>query len=100
MKAWVGYILLGLSLVIGYQGFQNARQDPATEAAARAVACDVDGGCVLQSQRPHTMRTDVIQRRYEWRSSVGPVHVVCRRELIFFGHWRCTPRRGTLEGKL
>jgi hypothetical protein len=96
MKGWVGWILLGLSLVVAYQGFENSRQDPKVETLAGQVACDVDPGCVLASERPHTIRTDVVQHRYAWNSSIGPVHVVCRREFVFFGAWNCSPRLGSL----
>lgn len=96
MKGWVGYILLAASLVVGYQGFQNAREDPATETMARSVACDVAGSCVLKTERPSEIRTDVLGRRYQWRSTVGPIAVTCRRELVFFGNWRCSSTKGTL----
>jgi hypothetical protein len=96
MKGWVGWILLGLSLVVAYQGLQNSRQDPALEAAARTVACDLEDDCELSSQRPGTIKTDVIQHRYEWGSSIGPVHVLCRRQWVFFGAWSCEPKKGAI----
>lgn len=96
MKAWVGWILLALSLVVAYQGLENSRRDPALEAAARRVACDLDPSCELQAERPGTIKTDVIQHRYEWGTTVGPVHVLCRRQLIFFGAWSCEPKAGPI----
>jgi hypothetical protein len=98
MKGWVGWILLALSLVVAYQGFENSKANPAVESAARAVACDVDAGCVLGSERPHTIKTDVFQHRYGWGSSVGPLHVLCRRQYIFFGAWKCEPKKGRMDG--
>ena len=96
MKAWVGYILLGLSLFVAYQGYLNATPDPSMEETARTVACDLDPGCVLKSERPREIRADVFQRRYEWRSTMGPLHVVCRREYVFLGPWTCEPKKGSL----
>lgn len=96
MKQGVGWVLLAASLVVAYQGMQNVRQDPAREAAARTVACDLDAGCVLQGDRPSKIKTDVFQHRYEFGSSIGPLHVVCRREYIFFGPWSCQPKKGPI----
>jgi hypothetical protein len=96
MKGSVGWILLGLSLVITYQGLQNSRQDPALEAAARQVACDLEDGCELHSARPAKIETEFFQHRYEWPSSLGPVHVLCRRQAIFFGTWSCEPKKGPI----
>lgn len=96
MKGWVGYILLAASLVVAYQGFQNTRADPSTEELAQSVACDVTGDCVLKNDRPSEVRTDVFQRRYQWRSTEGPIVVTCRRQYVFFGGWSCDPERGSL----
>lgn len=99
MKGWVGWILLAVSLVIAYQGYQNSQPEPSTEAAARAVVCEGEPDCEVENERPHITKTDVFQRRYEWKTSKGPVHVLCRRDLLFFGAWHCTPKPGSLEGK-
>lgn len=96
MRGWVGYILLGLSLFIAYQGYHTSQKAEGTQEMARSVACDVDSGCVLKDELPREIRTDVFQRRYEWRSSVGPVHVVCRREYVFLGAWSCEPKKGAI----
>jgi hypothetical protein len=96
MKAWVGWILLGLSLVVTYQGLQNSKQDPAVEAAARKVACDREDDCELLGERPGMVKTEFIQHRYQWGSSVGPVHALCRRQWIFFGAWSCEPKKGPI----
>jgi anti-sigma-K factor RskA len=96
VKGWVGYALLAISLVIAFQGFSNVRSEETTVALARSVACDVDSRCVLKSEDPEETRTDVFGRKYQWRSSVGPVHAVCRRQLIFFGAWHCHSVAGEL----
>jgi len=94
MKRWVGWILLAISLYLAFEGYRNSQQWPATEELARGVACDVTGGCVLNTQSPREVRTDVTQRRYAWGSNKGPLHVVCRREFIFAGEWSCVPHLG------
>ena len=96
MKGWIGWILLALSLVVAYQGMQNSRQDPALEASARKVACDLDAACELRAERPGKIKTDVVQHRYEWSTTTGTVHVLCRRQLIFFGDWSCEPKDGPI----
>lgn len=94
MKRWVGWVLLAISLFIAFEGYENAQVEVATEELARSVACDLEGGCVLRTERPREVRTDILQRRYAWSTNKGAVHVVCRRELLFAGTWSCVPYPG------
>jgi hypothetical protein len=100
MKGWVGWILLGLSLVIAYQGYNNSRADPRTEEMARAMVCAEGSNCARKDERATEVRTDIIQRRYGFGTSEGPKHVLCRRTWIFFGNWECQVRSGSIPGSM
>jgi hypothetical protein len=100
MKKWVGYVLLAIAVVVAYQGYVNAQNGPLTQDLARSGACDVDSQCVLKGDDPQVVRTDVFQRRYEWRSTVGPIVSQCRRSLIFLGSWSCASEKGSLAGRI
>ncbi len=89
VKGLFGYVVLGVCLLLAYQGYQNTSDPEATEPLAKAVACDVDSQCVLSGERPREIRSDVFGRYYEWRTTVGPVEITCRRALWFFGAWAC-----------
>ena len=100
MKGWIGWILLGLSLVVAYQGYNNSRADPATEEMARQLVCPQGGACVRRGELPTEVRTDIVQRRYGFGTTVGPKHVLCRRAMIFFGKWSCEVRDGDIPGSM
>jgi hypothetical protein len=97
MKKWVGWVLLGVSLVIAYQGYQNSVNDPNTQQLARSIACDGEAKCVLAEGAPSRVQTDIVSRRYEWNSSLGPITTECHRSAVFFGGWSCQSQRGSLE---
>lgn len=92
MKRAVGWILLGVSLLLAYQGYGNAQLEPETEALAQQTLCASGSVCPGAAVRPREIRTDVIQRRYWWAAQPETEHVLCRRELVFFGGWSCTIR--------
>jgi hypothetical protein len=94
MKQWVGYILLALCLVLAYQGYGNVSNSTATQAAAKAVACEGIPECGLTQEKPRAFKSNVVSRRYQWATSVGPVTTTCRRTAIFFGAWQCTSAKG------
>jgi hypothetical protein len=96
VKGWVGWILLVLSLLVAVAGFRNSRAEPETEEMARGVVCSVAEGCKRNSERPHTVRTDFVRRRYAWNTSVGPAYVVCTRKLILTGAWVCEAKQGEM----
>ena len=96
MKGWIGWILLVLSLLIALAGYRNSRNEPETEELARGLVCSGVKDCKKTSERPHTVRTDYVRRRYEWATSAGPIHVVCRRVLVFIGNWQCEAKPGAL----
>lgn len=90
MKGWIGWVLLGLTLLVALAGWRNAQVEPETETLARASVCGTDRACVVMSDRPSAVRTDVISRRYQWTTSEGPVVVTCRRAYALVGAWSCT----------
>lgn len=95
MKGWIGWVLLGLTLLVAVAGYRNAQPEPETEQLARGTVCGAVKTCVVMSDRPSVVRTDVIRRRYQWTTSDGPVIVTCRREFYLAGAWGCTAAPGT-----
>ncbi len=91
----MAYAVLGVCLVLVYQGYENAQPRLATEDQSKSVACDVDGNCVVREEKPREIRTTPVQRQYQWSTTTGPVIVTCRRDLIFFGAWKCTAAKGS-----
>jgi hypothetical protein len=98
MKKWVGWVLLAVSLVVAYQGYQNSVNDPRTQDLARQIACDGQAQCVLKEGAPSKVKTNIVSRYYEWSSNDGPITTECTREAVFFGGWKCKAQRGSLEG--
>lgn len=92
----VGYVLLALCLLIGYQSYENGRNDPATEATAKLTACSIDATCVLKAERPSAVSIDIVGRRYQFSTNLGAVKVICNRQWIWLGHWKCRSERGEL----
>ncbi len=97
MKRWVGWVLLGISLVIAFQGYRNSVNDPATQDLARKVVCDGEAKCIVAEGPPTKVKTDIVSRTYEWNTSLGPITTECHRGAVFFGGWSCRPQRGSLE---
>lgn len=95
MKGWIGWVLLGLSLLVVLAGYRNSQPQPETEALARSTAC-ADNKCTLMSDRATAVKTDFFRRRYQWTTSEGPVVTTCSRELIFAGTWTCAAAAGSL----
>ncbi|MFO0631269.1 MAG: hypothetical protein U0168_00300 [Nannocystaceae bacterium] len=95
MKGWIGWVLLGLSLVVAVAGWRNAQPEPETEAQSRQHACSTPG-CTVQGERPTVVRTDVARRQYQWNTSSGPVTVSCKRRLWIAGAWECTATAGAM----
>ncbi len=89
IKALFGYVVLGICILLAYQGYQNTSDPESTEHIAKAVACDVDARCLLKQERPREIRSDVFGRYYNWKTTVGPVDITCRRKFVFFGSWSC-----------
>lgn len=96
MKGWIGWILLVLSLLVALGGYRNSRADPDTEEMARDRVCSIAEGCKRDGDRPHTVRTDFVRRRYGWNTSAGPAYVVCTRKLVFAGNWVCEAKAGEM----
>jgi hypothetical protein len=96
VKGWIGWTLLALSLLVALAGYRNQRPELETEEQSRGVACDFQEPCTIDAKRPFKIRTDVLRRRYEWSTSIGPVTVTCRRRFVFAGNWQCVPERGPM----
>lgn len=96
MKGWIGWVLLGLSLLLVAAGYRNMQPEAATEELSRTVACSGAKSCVLMSDRPGVVRTDFVRRRYQWLTSEGTIVVACRREFYVAGTWTCTAAPGAL----
>ncbi|RMG95837.1 MAG: hypothetical protein D6705_12770 [Deltaproteobacteria bacterium] len=91
------YLLLAACIVVGYQGYENAREAPARamgEGLAMQTACEIHPQCVV-SAGPTKITADITRRRYLYRTSHGLVVVTCTRDYVFFGDWSCTSERGT-----
>lgn len=95
MKKWVGWVLLGLSLYVTYEGWRNSQPSTATETQSRAIACDGREGCTVEGAKPVAVRTDFLGHEYQWTTSSGPVTVACGRAYLFAGAWRCTAKDGS-----
>jgi hypothetical protein len=96
VKGWIGWILLALSLLVAVGGYRNQRPEQETEDMSKLAACDVGEPCTIDAKRPFKIRTDVMSRRYEWATSVGPVTVACKRRFLLAGNWQCVPTRGPM----
>ncbi len=97
-KQVAAYSVLVVCGVLVYQGYENAQPRPATEQMALNTACDFDdGNCTVRDDRPREIRTNPVQRQYQFSTTQGPVIVTCRRDLLFFGAWTCTPVAGSFH---
>jgi hypothetical protein len=90
------YVLLAAAIVVSFQGWQNAQLTPATAALAKDHACDLDSSCIVLDDSPRVGRADVIRHRYEFKTTHGMMTVTCKRQLLFFGAWACTPAEGRM----
>jgi hypothetical protein len=96
MKKWVGWVLLAITLVLAFQGYVNAQNDPKTEELSREAAQSVDTQAIIRGAHPVVVKTDIVRRRYEWQTTEGSISVVCMRSAVFFGNWSCTAQEGSL----
>lgn len=87
------YAIAALSLVIAYQSWQNASYSDEILDLSHEAAMTIS---TVDEHRPRMERYDPVRKRYEWHTDVGPVIVRCRRDLIFFGDWTCTPTQGRM----
>jgi len=98
VKGWIGWVLLGITLVVAVIGWRNSQPEPETELLARKSVCTGDKPCVVMSDKPNVIKTDVAHRRYQWTTSEGPVVVTCKREYYLAGAWGCASEVGaTIE---
>jgi hypothetical protein len=95
MKNWVGWVLLALSLYATYEGWRNSQPTQETEDLSKAEACKGRDGCTVEGPRPEQILTDFFGRKYEWRTSTGPVEVSCTRAYVFQGAWSCVAKPTT-----
>ncbi|MEM6993773.1 MAG: hypothetical protein AAF721_24880 [Myxococcota bacterium] len=99
MKGYVGWVLLAACLVFTYQGWQTRSGVAESQARAKSVACDVGRECVLAHEQPGAIQADFMSRRYQFKTSVGPVTVTCARPYIFFGNFECKSVVGSMGTK-
>lgn len=92
----LAFALLSAAAVVSYQGWQNAKLTTQTAALAKDHACDLDSSCIVLDERARVGRADVIRHRYEYQTTHGVMTVTCKRELLFFGAWACTPSKGRM----
>lgn len=83
--------------VLSYQAWRNGQLSTQTEALAKQHACDVDPTCMVTEDRPRLGKADVINHRYEFMTTMGIKTVTCKRDLIFFGDWKCSAAAGPIN---
>lgn len=91
------FVLLGVFLLLSYQAWQNAQTTPELQKLAKDHACDLDSTCMVLDDRPRLGKTDVVRHRYEFNTTQGVMTVTCKRALMFFGEWSCTPTPGRID---
>ena len=92
----LAFALLAISGVISYQAWNNAKLTVASMDLAKEHACDLDSSCIVLDDKPRVGKADVIQHRYEFNTTHGMMTVTCKREMVFFGEWSCSPELGRL----
>jgi hypothetical protein len=88
--------LLAISGFISYQAWTNAKLTTASMDLAKQHACDLDSSCIVLDDKPRIGKADVIQHRYEFKTTHGIMTVTCKRELYFLGDWACSTEKGQL----
>jgi hypothetical protein len=88
--------LLAISGFISYQAWTNAKLTTASMDLAKQHACDLDSSCIVLDDKPRIGKADVIQHRYEFKTTHGIMTVTCKRELYFLGDWKCSAEKGQL----
>ena len=91
-----GIVLLAGSALLSFQAWNNAKLTPESMAMAKDHACDLDSSCIVTDGQPRVGKADVFRHRYEYNTTHGMMTVTCKRELVFFGEWSCTPERGRM----
>ena len=89
-------VLLVVTAGLSYQAYENARLTVESMDLAKAHACDLDSSCIVTDAQPRVGKADVIRHRYEFNTTQGMMTVTCKRELVLFGAWQCTPERGRM----
>ena len=89
-------VLLVVSAGLSYQAWKNAQLTVESMDMAKAHACDLDSSCIVLDDSPKLGKANAIQHQYEFSTTHGIMTVTCRRQLIFFGEWRCTPEPGRM----
>lgn len=95
MRNVIGFIVLAVSLVLAWQGYENSRLRADTLELSRDAVCSLYGGCARGT--PTKMTSDIFRRQYEWLTPEGPYTATCTRKAVFFGAWNCNAiERGSL----
>lgn len=88
--------LLAISGLLSYQAWGNAKLTTETMDLAKDHACDMDSSCIVLDAQPRVGKADVVRHRYEYKTTHGMMTVTCKRELLLFGPWACTPEEGRM----
>jgi len=97
MKQLIWYLLFAAMVFVSYQGYVNSQDSPETEAMAREAVCAVDKECGLAATDLASVRvTDIMSRKYQWNLKSGSQVATCKREYMFFGHWKCEAQPGQI----
>lgn len=92
----LAFVLLAGSAVLSYQAWSNAKLTTETMALAKDHACDLDSSCIVKDEQARVGQADVFRHRYEYNTTHGVMTVTCKRELVFYGEWACTPELGRM----
>ncbi|WP_146658173.1 hypothetical protein [Enhygromyxa salina] len=92
----LAFALLAGSAVLSYQAWTNAKLTTETMDLGKQHACDLDSSCIVKDAKPRVGAADVFRHRYEFDTTHGVMTVTCKRELVFFGEWACTPEKGRM----
>lgn len=90
------YVLLGICGVLSYQAWKNSKLTVETMNLAKDHACDMDSSCIVLDAEPRVGAADVVRHRYEYNTTHGMMTVTCKRELLLFGDWTCSPEPGRM----
>ena len=88
--------LLAISGFLSYSAWENAKLTTETMDLTKAHACDLDSSCIVLDDRARVGKANIVQHRYEYKTTHGMMTVTCQREQILFGEWGCTPEEGRM----
>ncbi len=103
MRQFFWYLFFAATLVIAYQSWGNAQNVRETLGDARNAVCVALNqpleSCELPGNAEATgHQTGVTGRTYMFVTPKGKTSWLaeCKREYMFFGHWKCAARQGSM----